>query len=131
MQVMNHTSAVAFPEVVDEYLDTEVILNVMVGPFHISPFHKMHVSPMIMHSKPDGSRRLIVDLSWPHGTSVNSRIPDNIFNDVGYALKYPTIDHIVEQMAKSADDALLYKIDLKRAYRNLRTDPCDLSVLGL
>ena len=31
----------------------------------------------------------------------------------------------------TGDDALLFKVDLQRAYRNLRTDPRDLSVLGL
>ena len=81
--------------------------------------------------KPDGSRRLIVDLSWPKGLGVNSRIPDNTFDNYPGVLQYPTVDHIVQAVNKLGSDSLLFKIDLKRTYRNLRSDPQDFSVLGI
>ena len=103
----------------------------MAGPFDVLPFNKLHTSPMMTRAKPDGSRRLIVDLSWPQGASVNSSIPDDTFDNVNCKLKYPTLDTIVEAISKIGKNALLYKVDLKRAYRNLRSDPRDFSVLGL
>ena len=129
--VDNHPSASQFPQAVNEYLQTEISYNAIVGPFDSPPFKKLHVTPMMTRPKPDGSRRIIVDMSWPQGESVNSHIPDGVFDDMTFQLKYPTIDNIVTQISGTGPSALLYKIDLKRAYRNLRTDPRDFTVLGL
>ena len=53
-----------------------------------------------------------------------------MFCDVGCVLKYPTIDHIVKQVASIGPHALLFKVDLKRLYHNLRTDPQQFTVWG-
>ena len=127
----NHKSAIQHPGAVRKYLETEVGHKAIVGPFESAPFERLHVSPMMTRPKPDGSRRLIVDLSWPKGGGVNSRMADNEFDSYPCSLKYPTIDNIVQAIVDIGDDALLFKVDLQRAYRNLRTDPRDLSVLGL
>ena len=74
----NHT--LAFPEAVEKYLNTEINFNVIVGLLEVLPFHKLHVSAIMTRPKPDGSYRLIVDLSWPQGNSINSLIPANMFN---------------------------------------------------
>ena len=130
-QVDNHVSANKFPEAVDAYIATELKHKALVGPFQKDPFAQMHTSPMMTRPKPDSTHRLIVDLTWPLGDSVNSRITDNHFDGNTCSLKYPTIDHIVQQILTVGDQSLLYKIDLKRAYHNLRTDPRDFPVLGL
>ena len=128
-ETVNHKSAIMFPEAVDAYIKTEIGHNALIGPFKSSPFQKLHVSPLMTRPKPDGSRRLIVDLSWPRGLGVNSHIPDNTFDDNPGVLKYPTVDHIVEAVNRLGTNSLLFKIDLKRAYRNLRSDPRDFSAL--
>ena len=46
-------------------------------------------------------------------------------------LKYPTIDNLVEKISILGPSAQLYKVDLQRAYRNLRVDPRDYPLLGL
>ena len=46
----------------------------MVGPLEEVPFEKLHVSPLMARDKPDGGVRVIVDLSWPLGQSVNWKI---------------------------------------------------------
>ena len=127
----NHKSAIQYPSAVDKYLNTEIGHKAIVGPFQTAPFNKLHVSPMMTRAKPDGSRRIIVDLSWPKGSGVNSRIADNEFDSQPCTLKYPTIDNIVQAIVDTGEDALIFKVDLQRAYRNLRTDPRDLLVLGL
>ena len=86
---------------------------------------------MMTRPKPDSSQRKIVDLSWPHGASVNSMIPDNVFDDMTCTLAYPTVADIADRLSSIGHDALLFKIDLKRAYCNPRIDPHDLTVLGL
>ena len=129
-QTQNHPSALNFPSHVDNYLKTEQQFKAVAGPFNNPPFKQFYTSPMMTRAKPDGSRRLIVNLSWPHGANVNSAIPDDIFDDNECKLKYPTLDNIMEAISTMGSDALIYKIDLKRGYRNLRSDPRDLSVLG-
>ena len=127
--IVNHKSELQYANV-EEYLNTEIGHKSSVGPYTEPPFTKLHVF-MMTHCKPDGSRRLIVYLSWPPGESVKGRIPDNIFDGHMGILKYPTIDHILDAIVDVGKDTLLFKVDLKRAYRNLRTDPSNLSVLGL
>ena len=82
-------------------------------------------------SKPDGGTRVIVDLSWPLGSSVNNAVPDDYFDFFKFQLKYPTIDNIIHKIRHIGNSALLYKIDLQRAFRNLRVDPLDYKALGL
>ena len=48
-----------------------------------------------------------------------------------FDLKYPSVDHIVDSLKELGTDALLYKIDISRAFRHLRIDPGDLDLLGL
>ena len=86
---------------------------------------------MMTRPKPDSSRRIIIDMSWPHGNSVNTHIPDGLFDDMSFQLQCPMVDNVVTQISAIGPEACLYKIDLKRAYRNLRTDHWDFTVLGL
>ena len=127
----NHSSAVKNPMAVEKYFNTEVSKKAMFGPYHLNPFEKMHFSPLMARPKPDGGTRIIVDLSWPVGASVNSCVPSNVYDDVPFILKYPTIDQVVERINLVGPSALLYKVDLERAFRNLQVDPFDYPLLGL
>ena len=129
--VDNHKSALQNPSGVVKYFATEVQKEAMAGPFDIKPFSKTHFSPLMARDKPDGGVRVIVDLSWPIGRSVNSCIPDNMFENINFVLKYPSIDMIIQKIRQLGPKALLFKIDLERAFRNLRMDPLDYPVLGL
>ena len=100
----------------------------MLGPFKDSPFDKVHYSPLMARDKPDGDVLVTVDLSWPLHKSVNSYIPDNLFDEMNFVLKYSTIDMITE---KKYWPVLLYKVDLERAFRNLRVDPSAYALLCL
>ena len=48
-----------------------------------------------------------------------------------FDLKYPSVDHIVDSLKELGTGALLYKINIKRAFRYLTIDPGDLDLLGL
>ena len=104
--VENHPSATQFPDAVNDYLKTDISHNAIVGPFDASPFQKLHVSPMMMRPKPDGSRRIIIDMSWPHGDSVNTHIPDQLFDDMTFH-RYPTVDNVVTQIATIGPEAAI------------------------
>ena len=127
----NHLSAAKNPLGVMKYFNTEVSKKAMYGPFEVQPFTNMHFSPLMARPNPDGGTRVIVDLSWPIGSSVNSCVPSNVYDDVPFILKYPTIDQVVERIKLVGPSALLYKVNLERAFRNLRIDPYDYPLLSL
>ena len=97
----NHKSAVDYYDHVSHYIAEELKHGAIYGPFHGQSF-PCHISPFLTRHKPNSdNRRVIVDLSWPVGQSVNDGV------------------------------ALLFKFDISRAFRHLRIDPGDLDLLGL
>ena len=130
-RITNHASALRNPGAVDQYFADEISHKAMVGPLTKSPFKDTHYSPLLTRAKSDGGTRVIVDLSSPLGAGVNQFVPSDIFDFMEFQLKYPTIDHIVQKINDIGPDALLYKVNLQRAFRNLKIDPFDYKVLGL
>ena len=78
----NHSSAVDYPSDVDAYIKEETEFNAILGPFHQNPIKGGHCSPFMTRHKPNSDRhRVIIDLSWPQGVSVNSGINKNTYLD--------------------------------------------------
>ena len=128
--VENHPSAVNYPHDVDVYFDKELSHQAIVGPFEEIPF-PVHYSPLLSRPKPDDTRRIIANLSFPYGASLNDCISDGIYDNVPFQLKYPVVQDIVDKINELNSDVLLSKIDISRAFRNLRIDPHDFDLLGL
>ena len=76
-------------------------------------------------------RRVIIDLSWPKGSSVNSGIDKNSYLGTDFILTFPTVDHVMSEIKKIGPGAHLYKIDVSRAFHHVAIDPMDLDLLGL
>ena len=129
----NHNSAVNFPSHVDCYLKTEAGHAAIYGPYKDPPYGtNTQVSPFMSRDKPDSSnRRIIIDLSWPMGASINSFTAANHYLTTVYKLQYPTIDNITEHLNSLGEGSQLFKIDLSRAFRQLRIDPRDYNLLTL
>ena len=81
--------------------------------------------------KDTDKRRVILNLSHPHGNSVNSHVDANQFDGSPFILKFPTVDDIAEDIIKCTEDTLLFKVDVARAFRNLRVDPADSLKFGI
>ena len=73
---------------------------------------------------------MIVDLSWPCGSSVNDGIPSGSFLGELLELTYPTIDAIVSAIVSLGRGCMLYKRNLRKAYRQFPVDPDDYHSLG-
>ena len=67
----------------------------------------------------------------PKGVSINNFTPPNVYLNTVYKLQYPTIDNITEALVSLGQGAYLYKIDLSRAFCQLRIDPMDYNLLCL
>ena len=128
----NHSSATQFPKDVDAYIEEESRYGAILGPFKENPIQNCHTSPFMTRNKPNSDRRrVIIDLSWPIGASVNAGIDKDTYLNSPFALTFPTIDDITSQLKRLGRGALLYKIDVSRAFRHVRVDPGDFDLLGL
>ena len=112
----NHSSATKYTTDVQAYLNEEKNFGAMLGPFNEAPIENIHVSPFLTRDKPGGThRRVIVDLSYPHGYSVNAGVQSDT-----YLNTLPTIDNITNKVKQLGKGCHLYKIDLSRAFRHVK-----------
>lgn len=128
----NHGSALAQPDLIQSYLDKECGLGATCGPFSANPLSTdLTISPLqIAHSR-SGKSRVVVDLSFPSGSSVNDGIPKDSYLAEPLALRLPGTDALIAIILQKGPGCLLFKKDLSRAYRQLRIDPRDFHLLGV
>ena len=128
----NHNSANQYCQDVQAYLDEENEFGAILGPFQEAPIDNLHVSPFLTRDKPGGThRRVIVDLSFPHGCSVNLGVQSEVYLGTPFLLTLLTIDNITSKVKQLGRGCHLYKIDLSRAFRHVKLDPKDYNLLGL
>ena len=82
----------------DHHVAKETILGATLGPFTHNPLDsKLIVSPLqTVDKKGSCNRRVVMDLSYPEGQSVNEGIPKDQYQGELVQLKYPSIDNLVD-----------------------------------
>ncbi|CAH1257542.1 Hypp1851 [Branchiostoma lanceolatum] len=127
----NHPSASEHSDAVEDYLEKEIRLGATHGPFFDTPFEHFACSPLQTVSKRDSEkRRVVVDLSFPPGSSVNSGIPAQEYLGDQFTLTLPSYDAFEELLRAKGQGCLMFKRDLSRAYRQIPVDPHDYHLLG-
>ena len=127
----NHFSAEAYPEHVTYYIDTELTHEALLGPFEGPPVIDIHTRPLMTKVKKNSPhRRVIVDLSFPHGWSVNDGIHPTLHIDFPLTVKLPTVHSMEQCILELGPGSYLYKSDLACGYRQLRVDPGDWGLLA-
>ena len=128
----NHKGAREFPEFIDKYLERECDAMRIVGPFSENPLSvPLVVSPMNTVPKSSADeRRVIVDLSWPLGASVNEGISKEKYLGEIIDLHYASVEQVCEMVLSVGPGAVIYKRDLRHAYRQIPVDPADYCYLG-
>ena len=122
----NHSSGLSYPRHIEHYIEKEISKQALVGPFGYPPIAPLHVSPILTRPKKDSEwRRIVVDLSWPRGGSINDGIASGKYLGNEIELTLPTIDNMADQVRTLGRGCFLYKLDLSRGYRQLRLDPLD------
>lgn len=129
--VKNHKGALEFTPELVEYVGKEVRAGHVLGPFASSPFPgRSVVSPLNTVAKKDSQeRRVVLDLSFPNGASVNDAIPKDSFLGIPAKLHLPSVDNLVALVRKLGKGCLLFKRDLRKAFRQIPVDPLDVHVL--
>ena len=118
---------------IQQYFRVELENRAVLGLFTRNPFdHDAFYLPNNTRDKKDSSKkRIIVDMSFPKGNSVNDGIKkkDEYLNEK-INLKYPTVDNLVEIVKCKGKGCLLFKHDLRHFYRQIPFYPKDYSKLG-
>ena len=127
----NHHSAVAFKQEICEYLCKNVYSQAILGPFTNPPFPDICFSPLMSVPKEETKRRVIVDFSFPSGSSVNDGIPKDKYLEFMVKFSLPSVQSMVSRLNCLGRGCLLYKRDLKGAFRQFSIDPNDYSFTGL
>ncbi|XP_056419586.1 uncharacterized protein LOC130361049 [Hyla sarda] len=114
----NLLSAVNDPAVVTELINAELMKGYMIGPLLVSPFRSWRVSPVgVVTGKFNGKKRLIFDLSAPHGSlipSINSLIPSEEFS-----MHYSSIDQAIQVILALGPGTWMAKADITDAFKLL------------
>ena len=127
----NHGSALARPDIIDAFLAKECSLGATCGPFSANPLATpLITSPLQIATTRSGKPRVVLDLSFPAGSSVNSGIPKDTYLNEPFSLRLPGTDALQALIRIKGRGCHLFKKDLSRAYRQLRVDPHDYSYLG-
>ena len=112
-------------EVVTEYITKERTLGRMIGPFRkeaveFLPYLHVNRFGVIPKGHNTGKWRLITDLSYPPGASVDDGIEPDLCS-----LTYTTVEHVAGVTAGYGRGTLLAKIDIEAAYRLVPVHPQD------
>ena len=124
----NMTSAKEHSDIVSSYLAEECKQGRVLGSFPPGELKSIHINrfgAIPKHHQPN-CWRLIVDLSYPDGASVNDRVSKELCS-----LQYIKIDHVAEAAIQHGRGAELGKIDIKNAYRVVPVHPSDCPLLGM
>ena len=98
VDVTNHFTALAHPTAIQRYLYKEKSFAAILGPSTEVNSQKFHCSPLLTRPKDLDKRRVILNLSYPHGASLN----DNVDKEYcPFVLKFPSIDEIVQHISSS------------------------------
>ena len=123
----NHTSAIENPDIVTRKIQKELSKGRYKGPFSSVPFKDFVCSPLgLVAKKEPGQFRLIHDLSFPRGDSINSSI-DKSFSSVSYQ----NIETVIGLVQAHGRHCLMAKADIEDAFRLICLNPSEYHLLGL
>ena len=108
-RVTNNKSALDRKDAVGEAIQRE---HSICGPFSVKPLTPFHCSPVSAVDKPDGTVRLILDMSAPRGDALNERI-----NTEKFSCRYSLSDDAVKMVPGAGRYADMAKLDIKNAFR--------------
>ncbi len=132
IQYRNHQGATQFVSDISRYIHKQSQVGRILGPFNRNPLSSvLAYSPLNSVPKRDSQeRRVISDLSFPVGNSVNDLIPRDTYLGSPTNLRFPSVDDLVDIIRIKGPGCALFKRDLRQAYRQIPVDPGDFNLLG-
>ena len=122
----NHSSVLQHKKVVQRKLSKELSLGRIAGPFLSPPFDSYQSSPLgVVLKKEPNAFRIIHDLSYPEGNSINEHIPKEFTT-----VRYETLDHVIRLLTQFGRGALIGKTDIEDAFRIIPIHPSYYHLFG-
>ena len=123
----NCPSSMEKSEVVDAYLNSELVKKHIAGPFRRKSFIGCMANRFgVIPKSTSGKWRLIVDLSFPEKVSINDGI-----SKVSASMVYSSVEDAARMLWQAGKGALMAKIDVANAFRNVPVHPDDRHLLGM
>ena len=124
----NMPSTAEHDDVVSDYIDVELRKKRLLCPYSIEEFAGGQINRIgaIPKGHTPGKWRIITDLSFPAGGSVNDGIDPELCS-----LSYVSVDDVASSTAGLRRGALLAKIDIESAYRLVPVHPDNRYLLGI
>ena len=117
------------PNIITEYLQNKLSLGRMLGPFKETddlPSLQVNWFGVIPKGHNSGRWRLITDLSYPPGQSVNDGIDPALCS-----MAYTTVNDVAAIVTQLGRGALMAKVDIESAYRLVPVHPQDRPLLAM
>lgn len=112
--------------ILQQRIDQELKHQRIAGPFCKPPFPNIQISPLgLVPKNSPGEFRLIHHLSFPEKASINHHIPKEFCT-----VQYQSIHNAIEIIKQVGKGALLAKIDIENAYKQIPIHPSDFELLG-
>ena len=127
----NHFSAVSHKAAIEDYIANNIRCQALLGPFSASPIPELCCSPLMSVPKEESKRRVIVDFSFPPGSSVNDGISKVSYLNFELKFSLPSVQTMVSRINELGPGCLLFKRDLKSAFRQFSIDPGDFCFTGI
>ena len=122
----NLKSADQNPSIVREKIIKEIAAGRVAGPFSSIPFENFKMSPTgLVQKREPGEYRLIHQLSYPPGESLNDNIDPALCS-----VHYTKFDNAVKMVQKLGHGALLAKADIRSAFRLIPLAEKDFPLVG-
>ena len=125
----NTGSAHQHPTIISEYIDKELSLGHMLGPFqNASALPPIHINwfGVIPKGHNTGKWRLITDFSFPPSQSINDGIDPSLCS-----LSYISVDQVADIATQYGRGVLLAKVDIESPYRLIPVHPQDCPLLAV
>ncbi len=128
----NHSGAKLYTKDIDNYIEKELEYQAVLGPFNSNLFSSpITISPLNSQVKSDPEEwRIILDLRFPKGNYVNSGIRKDSYLGNDIHLRYPKVDSLVELVKQKGRGCVVFKRDLKRAYRQIPVCPGEYNYIA-
>ncbi|XP_019634599.1 PREDICTED: uncharacterized protein LOC109477693 [Branchiostoma belcheri] len=109
----NHPSALQYSSHVDRFISTELSHGATIGPLSPATFSPGLVcNPLqTVPKKASPDRRIVVDFSYPPGSSVNDGIPTGTYLGQPHRLRYPSMDDFIALVVNWAGSRIVVMCD--------------------